>query len=77
MIKVIGKQDLDTIRYKANREIDKLLKDTWLDYETARDFAHKQNQLQKNPYKLQGLKGLIEREIADRKLLYGNQKQGA
>ena len=77
MITVIGKQDLETIRYKTNRKIDALLKDTWLDWDTARDFAHKQNQMQKNPYKLQQLVGTIEHEIAHRKLVYGNDKKQA
>lgn len=67
----VGMLNLEQVKQKANVKIDELLRHTWLDPETARDFERQRNRLQAKPFMLEKLVQRIEVEISDRKLKYG------
>jgi hypothetical protein len=71
MTSKVGMLDLNQVKQNANIKIDELLRHTWLDPETARDFERQRARFQSKPFLLERLAQRIQTEISDRKLKYG------
>lgn len=67
----VGMLNLEVVKQKANEEIDQLLRHTWLDPETIREFGYQRKRLQEKPFMLERLCGKIKQEIEERKQKYG------
>jgi hypothetical protein len=69
--RVVGKLKTDFIKHEANRQINSLLKNQWLDEGTVRAFIKRQTELQSMPFILNSLVDSIRIFIDERKKRYG------